>query len=96
MKLRRCFYYCLCLIVALTTVQLRADVTGSIVGYVRDNSGAVIPNATVVATPDNHRIVPERLNDERFVRAVTSILALPPGRYRVTYFLSSGFQQKNS
>ena len=49
MELRRCRYFCLCLIVLLGTVQLWADVTGSILGYVRDKSGAVLPNATVTA-----------------------------------------------
>ncbi len=39
--------FCLCLIVLFSAVHLRADVTGSILGYVRDKSGAVLPNATV-------------------------------------------------
>ena len=47
MELRRFRYFCLCLIVLLGSVQLWADVTGSILGYVRDKSGAVLPNATV-------------------------------------------------
>jgi hypothetical protein len=37
------------LVVLVGTMQLRADVTGSIQGYVRDRSGAVIPNATLTA-----------------------------------------------
>ena len=41
--------FCLCLMVLLGTLQVRADVTGSILGYVRDKSGAVLPNATVTA-----------------------------------------------
>ena len=76
MELRRCRYFCLCLIVLLGTVQLWADVTGSILGYVRDKSGAVLPNATVTAT----------LTATGYSRTVVSdasgqysILALPPG-----------------
>jgi len=50
MELRRVRCFCLCLFVLLGTVQLWADVTGSILGYVRDPSGAVLPSATVTAT----------------------------------------------
>ena len=89
MELRRFRYFCLCLIVLLGTVQLWADVTGSILGYVRDKSGAVLPNATVTAT----------LTATGYSRTVVSdpsgqysILALPPGRYRLTASVPS-FQQ---
>ncbi len=89
MQHRRFRYACLCLIVLLGTVQLWADVTGSIVGYVRDKSGAVLPNATVTATQ----------TATGYSRTVTSdtsgqysILALPPGRYRLTSSVPS-FQQ---
>jgi hypothetical protein len=81
MELRRFRYFCLCLIVLLGSVQLWADVTGSILGYVRDKSGAVLPNATVTAT----------LTATGYSRTVVSdasgqysMLALPPGRYRLT------------
>jgi Carboxypeptidase regulatory-like domain len=80
---------CLCLLVLLGTAQLWADVTGSIDGYVRDKSGAVLPNATVTATQTANG----------YSRVVTSdasghysILALSPGRYRLTASVSS-FQQ---
>ncbi len=89
MSLRRYHYFCLCLVVLLGTAQLWADVTGSILGYVRDKSGAVLPNATVTAT----------LTATGYSRTVTtdssgqySILALPPGRYRLTASVQS-FQQ---
>ncbi len=89
MELRRFRYFCLCLIVLLGTVQLWADVTGSITGYVRDKSGAVLPNATVTATQ----------TATGYTRTVSadssgqySILALPPGRYRLTASVPS-FQQ---
>jgi hypothetical protein len=89
MELRRFRYFCLCFIVLLGTVQLWADVTGSILGYVRDKSGAVLPNATVTAT----------LTATGYSRTVVSdpsgqysILALRPGRYRLTASVPS-FQQ---
>jgi carboxypeptidase family protein len=89
MELRRFRYFCLCLIVLLGTVQLWADVTGSILGYVRDKSGAVLPNASVTAT----------LTATGYSRMVAtdasgqySMLALPPGRYRLTASVPS-FQQ---
>ncbi len=89
MELRRFRYFCLCLIVLLGTVQLWADVTGSITGYVRDKSGAVLPNATVTATQ----------TATGYTRTISadasgqySILALPPGRYRLTASVPS-FQQ---
>jgi hypothetical protein len=88
-ELRRYRYFCFCLIVVLGTVQLWADVTGSIVGYVRDKSGAVLPAATVTAIQ----------TATGYSRTVTtdasgqySILALPPGHYRLTASVPS-FQQ---
>ena len=89
MELRRYRYFLFCLIVVLGTVQLWADVTGSIVGYVRDKSGAVLPSATVTA-------VQTATGYSRTVATDTSgqysILALPPGRYRLTASVQS-FQQ---
>ena len=89
MELRRYRYFLFCLIVVLGTVQLWADVTGSIVGYVRDKSGAVLPSATVTAIQ----------TATGYSRTVTSdasgqysILALPPGKYRLTASVPS-FQQ---
>jgi hypothetical protein len=89
MELRRFRYFCLYLIVLLGTVQLWADVTGSITGYVRDKSGAVLPNATVTA-------IQTATGYTRTISADASgqysILALPPGRYRLTASVPS-FQQ---
>ncbi|MGA8154582.1 MAG: carboxypeptidase regulatory-like domain-containing protein [Terriglobales bacterium] len=86
MELRRCRLVCLCLIVLLGAVSLWADVTGSIQGYVRDKSGAVIPNASVTAIQAA----------TGYTRTVTtdssghySFLALPPGHYRLTTTIPS-------
>ncbi len=87
LRVLRCF--CLGLLVLLGTAQLRADVTGSITGYVRDKSGAVIPNAKVTATQMATGYSRAVASD---VSGQYSFLALPPGRYRITASVSS-FQQ---
>jgi hypothetical protein len=89
MELRRCRYLFLCLIVLLGTVQLWADVTGSIVGQVRDGSGAVVPNAPVIATQSATGYSRTVISDSD---GVFSILALPPGRYRLTTSVA-GFEK---
>jgi hypothetical protein len=81
MDFRRCRYFCLCLIVLLGTLQLRADVTGSIVGYVRDSSGAVLPNATLTIIQASTGYTRTATTD---AAGQYSILALPPGSYRLT------------
>ena len=81
MERRRCRYFCVCLLALLGTVQVWADVTGSILGYVRDKSGAVLPNATVTATQTATGYLRTVKSDSS---GAYSILALPPGRYRLT------------
>ena len=75
----KAFY--LCLIMLLGAVQLRADVTGSIIGYVRDSSGAVLPNATLTVTQTSTGYTRTATTD---ASGQYSILALPPGTYRLT------------
>src|SRR5580704_3908290 len=81
MDFRRCRYLYLCLIMLLGAVQLRADVTGSIIGYVRDSSGAVLPNATLTVTQTSTGYTRTATTDGS---GQYSILALPPGSYRLT------------
>ena len=81
MERRSCRYFCVCLLALLGTVQVWADVTGSILGYVRDKSGAVLPNASVTATQTATGYVRTVKSDSS---GAYSILALPPGRYRLT------------
>ena len=50
MELRRYRYLLLLLLAMFGTSRLRADVTGTITGFVHDSTGAVIPNADLVAT----------------------------------------------
>jgi len=81
MERRSCRYFCVCLLALLGTVHVWADVTGSILGYVRDKSGAVLPNATITATQTATGYVRTVKSDSS---GAYSILALPPGRYRLT------------
>src|SRR3974390_2938071 len=81
--------FCLSLVLLLGISPLRADVTGSVSGYVRDKSGAVLPNASVTATR----------TATGYTRTVTtdatgafSIVALPPGQYKLTSS-AQGFRQ---
>ncbi|MGA9811271.1 MAG: carboxypeptidase regulatory-like domain-containing protein [Terriglobales bacterium] len=63
--------------------------TGSITGYVRDKSGAVIPNASVTAIQTATSYSRTVASD---AAGQYSFLALPPGRYRLTASVAS-FQQ---
>ncbi|HZC24838.1 MAG TPA: carboxypeptidase regulatory-like domain-containing protein, partial [Candidatus Binatia bacterium] len=77
------------LIVVFGTATLWADVTGSIQGFVRDQSGAIVPNASI-------DIVELATGYQRTVTSNSSgqytVLALPPGRYRL--IASAGNFQK--
>jgi hypothetical protein len=88
MNCRRWRYFYLCLIMLLGAVQLRADVTGSIIGYVRDSSGAVLPNATLTVTQTSTGYTRTATTDSS---GAYSILALPPGTYRLTASMA-GFE----
>ena len=86
-RVGRCF--CLCLMVLFGITYLWADVTGSFSGYVRDTSGAVIPNASVTATQATTGYARTVATDGSGHYA---FLALPPGIYSLTAS-ASGFQQ---
>jgi hypothetical protein len=88
MWLRVSSCFCLALSLVLGATQLKADVTGSITGYVRDKSGAVLPNASVTATQAATGYT-RTVNTD--ATGAFSLLALPPGRYRLTS-AASGFQ----
>ncbi len=89
MQLRVLRCSCLGLLILFGAAQLRADVTGSITGYVRDKSGAVIPNASVTAIQTATSYSRTVASD---AAGQYSFLALPPGRYRLTASVAS-FQQ---
>jgi hypothetical protein len=78
----------LCLLAIFAALPLRADVTGSISGYVRDASGGVLPNATltVMQTATGYTRTATTDGSGHY-----SILALPPGNYQLTAS-SAGFE----
>ncbi|MGC1461675.1 MAG: carboxypeptidase-like regulatory domain-containing protein, partial [Terracidiphilus sp.] len=81
MAYRICRYLCLSLMMLIGITYAWADVTGSVSGYVRDSSGAVIPNASVNATQVSTGYT--RTTNSDSVGHYT-LLALPPGVYRLT------------
>jgi hypothetical protein len=88
MKIREVLYVVLCSILLLGVLPLRADVTGSILGYVRDSSGAVLPNATLTIVQTSNGYTRTATAD---ASGAYTILALPPGIYRLTASMS-GFE----
>src|SRR5579864_4996695 len=73
----------------LSPIGLRADVTGSILGVVKDRTQAVVTGATVVVTN-----VATNLSQQTMSAAdgTYRFLALPAGTYKLTAS-ASGFQQ---
>ena len=81
---------CLVLIVSLLPLRLFAQSTfGSIVGTVKDSSGAVIPGATVmltnVGTAAQRTVVTDQHGD-------FSMVNLNPGKYQITVS-AAGFEK---
>ncbi len=68
---------------------LRADVTGSILGVVRDATQAVVANVRIVATNAETNLSRETISA---ADGSYRLLALPAGKYKVTA-TASGFQQ---
>jgi outer membrane receptor protein involved in Fe transport len=64
--------------------------TGNISGYVRDSSGAIVPNATVTAKMVQQEVVRTTKTD---TQGFYSLPALPPGEYEMTFELT-GFQKQ--
>src|SRR5690242_2550614 len=73
----------------LGSSSLRADVTGSILGVVRDATQAVVANVRIVATNAETNLNRETVSA---VDGSYRLLALPTGTYKVTA-TASGFQQ---
>lgn len=72
-----------------TATALVADVTGSIHGYVRDSSGAVVDGAHVTAIEVATNLKRETTTN---AQGLYSFLALAPGRYQIQA-LFTGFRQ---
>ncbi|MEO8659159.1 MAG: TonB-dependent receptor [Bryobacteraceae bacterium] len=78
-------FLAVCIIPASVTAQ---TATGNITGYVRDSSGAAVPNAAVTAKMVEQQSSRTTQSD---TSGFYSLPALPPGRYEVS-FESQGFQ----
>ena len=81
MGLRRSRCFCLCLIVLFSSLPVWADIAGSISGYVRDRSGAVLPGASVSAVQAATGYTRNATSDSE---GQYIFLVLPPGRYKLT------------
>src|ERR1051325_10853334 len=81
----------LLIIVAMLSVPsgVKADVTGTILGVVKDSSGAVLPGVEVTSTNLDTNLAQKTHTDGT---GEYRILALPVGRYRVEAALT-GFQK---
>jgi hypothetical protein len=77
------------LIALLVSVQAFADVTGTIQGYVRDGSGAIISGAHVTAVQTSTNLNREAITDDQ---GAYTFLGLPPGTYKLTV-AASGFEK---
>ena len=84
-----CRFFFLCSLVLIASASLMADVTGSIQGYVRDSSGAVITGARVTVTETATNFQRETNTDSQ---GAYTFLALPPGHYRINASIT-GFRQ---
>ena len=83
------FFLAWCLIAGACQIVLRADITGTILGTVRDPSGAAMPNVAITATNIETNLAQtthsDTSGDYRF-------LALPAGTYKVEAS-QSGFRK---
>jgi hypothetical protein len=85
----KCVFILLLVVATLfSAATLRADVTGSVLGVVRDSSGAVVAGAKIVATNVQTNFKQETVSggDGAF-----RILALPAGTYKLTV-TAAGFR----
>ena len=87
-RFHRCFFF-VCVLLLLNPLLLRADVTGSILGYVHDASGAALPNAHVVVTEATTGFSREAVTDSQ---GQYVFLALPAGTYKIVA-TATGFDQ---
>ena len=69
-------------------IDIEAQVAGTISGYVRDESGAVIPGADVKATMIGQQLTRSAVTDET---GFFNLLAMPRGNYEITAQLT-GFR----
>src|SRR5918995_3258186 len=73
--------------------EVEAQVAGTISGYVRDESGAVIPGADVMATMVGQQVKRNTVTDER---GFFNLLAMPRGNYEITAQLTGFASQRTT
>ena len=78
------------LLALFATALMAQDITGSIVGTVKDQSGAVVPRATVTITNTDTGIVARTLSSNE--NGVYSVPSLAIGHYSITAE-ASGFKK---
>lgn len=81
----------LVLCAALSPIEIEAQVAGTISGYVRDESGAVVPGADVRATMVGQRLTRSAVTDET---GFFNLLAMPRGNYEITAQLTGFATQR--
>src|ERR1700738_75252 len=77
----KCLFMLLLLMTFFGAATLKADVTGSVLGVVRDSSGAVVVGAKIVATNVQTNFKQETVSGSD---GAFRILALPAGTYNLT------------
>ena len=85
----RCAFPVLTILAALSvTSSLGAQVAGSIAGFVRDPSGAAVPDATITAVLTGQQLARTANPD---ATGYYNLLSILPGEYRITV-TSPGFE----
>ncbi|RPI50980.1 MAG: TonB-dependent receptor, partial [Acidobacteria bacterium] len=74
-----------------TPLVIEAQVAGTISGYVRDESGAVVPGAEVRATMVGQQVTRSAITDET---GFFNLLAMPRGNYEITAQLTGFLTQQ--
>ena len=69
------------LILLLGVPSLNAQVAGTMSGYVRDQTGAAVPGATITAVSIEQQLTRTALSDNT---GFYNLLAMPPGTYEVS------------
>ncbi|MDQ1410905.1 MAG: hypothetical protein QOJ41_2640, partial [Acidobacteriaceae bacterium] len=77
----KCVFILLLMVTFFSAATLKADVTGSVLGVVRDSSGAVVSGAKIVATNVQTNFKQETVSGDD---GAFRILALPAGTYTLT------------
>src|ERR1700687_5323511 len=92
-RFARCWVYALAVValLSLASVPVAAQSsTGNIAGYAKDTSGDAIPDVTVTAKMVEQQTTRTAQTDSE---GFYNMLALPPGRYEIT-FEGKGFQKQ--